>query len=108
MTHSDLASICAVEDCDDVGAFDVETDDGHYVSLLCKKHANELVSVTLPEGQRYVIEDAAGTGQYRIRDTRTGWSVGVRLADGLCVEKCSREVAEKLLDVVQLMEIHDN
>ena len=73
MTHSDLASIFAVEDCGDVGAFDVETDDGRYVSLLCKKHANELVSVTLPEGQRYVIEDAAVTGQYRIRDTRMGW-----------------------------------
>ena len=59
MTHSDLASICAVEDCGDVGAFDVETDDGRYVSLLCKKHANELVSVTLPEGQRYLTRRKA-------------------------------------------------
>ncbi len=108
MTHSDLASICSVGDCDDVGEFDLETDDGHYVSLLCKKHANELVSVTLPECQRYVIEDVAGTGQYRIRDTRMGWLVGVKLTDDLCVEKYSRAVAEKLLDLIQLMEIHDN
>jgi hypothetical protein len=110
MTHADLSSMCTVDGCHKVGKFWLETDDYHVVSLLCGEHANDLVGVTLPDTPRYVAVQEPSTGSYSVLDAYMNKpvTIDVTLTDTMQVNSFSREVAEKLIEAIQLIEIVDS
>ncbi len=110
MAHSDLSSLCTVEGCKAIGKFDLETDDGLFVSLLCGRHANELVSVTPPATQRYAIVQHLGADRCSILDTVKSReiSIAINLTGDMDISEFSRDVAEKLIDVIQSIDVIDS
>jgi hypothetical protein len=102
--------MCTVQECDKVGRFWIETEDEHFVSLLCGEHANELVGIALPDTPRYVIVQTLGTETCSILDTRTNKpvTINISLTDNTEINSYSRKVAEKLIEAIELMEIIDN
>jgi hypothetical protein len=99
-----------VEGCRKVGKFNVEVDGERLVALLCGEHANDLIGITLPDTPRYVVVQTPSTGLYSILDTYMNKpvTIDVTLTDIMQVNSFSREVAEKLIEAIQLIEIVDS
>jgi len=110
VTYTDLSSCCGVDSCNGVGEFWFETDEDDMVALLCKRHAYELVNVALPDKPRYVIVEDHATKLFSVVDTyilndTQNRPVGINLGDLYETKAFSREAAEKLLEVIQLLEL---